>query len=212
MEPQECWTAIAGQRRAVAELLAGLATAEWETPSLCAGWRVRDVAAHLAMTPLPPGPLIMAAEAIRAGGRFHRFNHVMAVRHAQRPTTELVAELREHAGSRRLPAVTTVSNALFDVLVHSQDIAVPLGRRLPMPTRAAAAGATRVWTMGWPFWARRRFRGVRLTATDTDWSVGAGPEITGPIEALLLLLTGRAAALPRLTGAGLAHRSATATE
>lgn len=212
MDQEQSWTVIAGQRRAVADLLAGITAAEWETPSLCAGWRVRDVAAHLAIAPQPPGPLTMAVEAVRAGGRFHRLNHDIAVRYAQRPTAELVRELREHASSRRLPVVTNYRNALFDNLVHAQDIAVPLGRTLPMPTEAAAAGATRVWTMGWPFWARRRFRGVRLTATDTDWSVGTGPEVSGPIEALLLLLTGRAAALPRLTGAGLSRLPATATE
>jgi hypothetical protein len=57
--------------------------------------------------------------------------------------------------------------------------------------------------MGWPFWARRRLRGVRLLATDTDWVVGAGAELRGPISMLLLLMTGRAAAaLPHLSGAG----------
>jgi uncharacterized protein (TIGR03083 family) len=202
MNEDECWTVIADQRRLVADLLDDLTEAERDHPSLCAGWRVRDVAAHLALAPQPPGPLTMAAEAIRAGGRFHRLNHDMAVRHADRPGTDLVAELRRHADSRRLPAVTNYRNILFDVMVHAQDIAVPLDRPLPMPVRAAAAGATRVWTMGWPFWARRRLPGVRLIATDTDWSVGAGAEVSGPMAALLLLLTGRRAALSQLTGPG----------
>lgn len=147
----------------------------------------------------------MTADAVRAGGRFHRLNHDVAVRHAQRPVADLVDELRRHADSRRLPIVTNYRNILFDVMVHAQDIALPLGRTLAMPPAAAAAAATRVWTMGWPFWARRRLRAVRLTATDVDWSVGAGPEVTGPIDALLLLLTGRTAALSGLTGPGLAH-------
>jgi uncharacterized protein (TIGR03083 family) len=127
------------------------------------------------------------------------------VRHAARPTSELVAELRVHADSRRLPVVTSYRNILFDVLVHTQDVAIPVGRAVAMPPEAARAGATRVWTMtmGWPFWARRRLRGVRLRATDTDWSVGAGPDLEGPIGALLLLLTGRTeAALPHLAGPG----------
>ena len=71
-----------------------------------------------------------------------------------------------------------------------------------MPRVAAGAGATRVWGMGFPFWARRRLRGYRLTATEIDWSVGAGAEVRGPISAQLLLLTGRSAALPMLHGAG----------
>lgn len=193
------WIVVAEQRRAVADLLAGLTEPEWEHPSLCAGWRVRDVAAHIALAPQPPGPGTMAVEALRAGGRFHRLNHDLAVRHAGRPCTDLVAELRRHADSRRLPAVTNYRNILFDVMVHAQDIALPLGRRLPMPVDAAAAGATRVWTMGWPFWARRRFRGIRLVATDTEWSAGVGDERSGPIEAVLLALTGRPAGLARLS-------------
>jgi uncharacterized protein (TIGR03083 family) len=205
MNRDESWTVIAGQRRAVADLLADLTDPEWDTPSLCTGWRVRDVAAHLALAPQPPGPFTMAVEAVRAGGRFHRLNHDIAVRHASRPAVDLVAELRQHAGSRRLPAVTNYRNILFDVLVHAQDIAIPLKRDLVMPVRAAAAGATRVWTMGWPFWARRRLPAVRLVATDTDWSVGAGDEVRGPIAALLLLLTGRRAALPDLSGPGIAR-------
>ena len=74
-----------------------------------------------------------------------------------------------------------------------------------MPPAAACAGATRVWTMGWPFWAKRRLSGFRFRATDVEWAAGTGPnEVRGPIAALLLLLTGRTAALHRLTGDGMA--------
>ena len=72
-----------------------------------------------------------------------------------------------------------------------------------MPSEAARAGVDRVWAIGWPFSADRRLRGVRLRATDTDWSAGAGVELRGPIRILLLLLTGRTAtALPCLSGPG----------
>jgi hypothetical protein len=119
------------------------------------------------------------------------------------PTTDIVAELRTNADSRRLPVVTNYRNILFDVLVHAQDIAIPLGRDYPMPPEAARAGADRVWTMGWPFWARRRLRGLRLLATDIDWSAGAGAELRGPIGMLLLLLTARTTtAVPQLPGPG----------
>ena len=141
----------------------------------------------------------------RAWGSFHRLNHDVSVRHANRPGVDLVAELRAHAASRRLPPVTNYRNILYDVLVHGQDIAIPLGRRREMPPDAAVAGATRVWTMGWPFWAKRRFASFHLSATDVDWTAGNGfREIRGPIDALLLLITGRTVALDRLTGDGAA--------
>ncbi|BCB84984.1 maleylpyruvate isomerase family mycothiol-dependent enzyme [Phytohabitans suffuscus] len=204
MDSEESWQVITGQRRALADLLEGLSAGEWKTPSLCAGWRVRDVAAHIAMAPQVMSVRTMTVEWLRAGGRFHRLNHDLAVRHAEsRPTDRLVAELREHASSRRLPVVTNYRNILFDILVHGQDLAIPLRRPHQMPPAAARAGAARVWSMGWPFWARRRLRGVRLVATDVDWSAGAGVAVEGPVDALLLLLTGRvAAALPRLRGPG----------
>jgi uncharacterized protein (TIGR03083 family) len=206
MDRDESWRVIAEQRLSLADLLESLTEAEWEAPSLCDGWRVRDVAAHVAMASQPPGAWFMVREGVRARGRFHRLNHDVAVRHAGRPTSQIVGELRDFAASRALPAVTNYRNVLFDILVHGQDIAVPLGRDRPMPLDAARAGATRVWTMGWPFWARRRLRGVRLVATDTDWTAGEGAALHGPTDALLLLLTGRiAVALPRLSGPGRDH-------
>lgn len=203
MDREQSWRAIERERLSLADLLETLTEEEWERPSLCAGWRVRDVAAHVALAPQPPGPLAMLVEAVRARGSFHRLNHDVSVRYANRPGADLVAELREHAGSRKLPAVTNYRNILYDILVHGQDIAIPLGRARPMPLDAARAGATRVWTMGWPFWARRRLAGFRLHATDVEWTVGSGAPVHGPIAAILLLLTGRAAALPHLSGDGL---------
>jgi uncharacterized protein (TIGR03083 family) len=91
---------------------------------------------------------------------------------------------------------------LLDILVHGQDIALPLGRIRPMPTAAATAAAQRVWDMGFPFRARKRLAGLRLTATDADWTVGSGAGVEGPIAALLLLATGRDAAVQQLTGDG----------
>ncbi|MBL7498345.1 maleylpyruvate isomerase family mycothiol-dependent enzyme [Frankia sp. CNm7] len=203
MDSETSWKVIAEQRRALGDLLDGLPPGDWDAPSLCARWRVRDVAAHVALAPQPPSPVAMAVAGLRARGRFHRLNHDLAVRHADTMTGEqLVAELRRFADSRRLPAVTNYRNILFDVLVHGQDVAIPLGRPLPMPPAAATAALERVWTMGWPFWARRRLRGVRLRATDGEWSAGEGSDVQGPLAALLLLATGRPAALPHLTGDG----------
>jgi uncharacterized protein (TIGR03083 family) len=204
MDLEDSWRAITGLRLALADLLDELSPPEWEAASLCAGWRVRDVAAHVAMTPQVPGVRAMLADAVRARGRFDRLNHDVAVRHAEsRPPAQLVAELRTHAGSRRLPAVTNYRNIVLDVVVHSQDIAIPLHRELPAPRAAVVAAATRAWTMGWPFWARRRLRGLQLVATDADWTAGEGEPVHGPIDALVLLLTGRTAtALPSLAGPG----------
>ena len=47
MNTAQCWALVAGQRRELADAVAGLPGAAWDTPSLCAGWRVRDVVAHV---------------------------------------------------------------------------------------------------------------------------------------------------------------------
>ena len=203
MDREESWRVITEQRLGLARLLEGLSDDEWEQPSLCAGWRVRDVAAHVSLIALPPSPGTLLVDLLRARGSFHRLNTMASRRRAERAPNQLIADLRQHAGSRKIPVVSDQRNVLFDLLVHVQDIAIPLGVDLPMPLVPAAAGATRVWSMGWPFWARRQLRGLRLRATDTDWSAGAGAELRGPIGMLLLLLTGRTmTALPHLSGPG----------
>ncbi len=205
LDTDAVWAAVDRERLDLADLLDDLAPAEWTRPSLCAGWRVRDVAAHLALAQTGAGRA--ALDLLRAWGRPQRMIHDSAVRHAASPTEQLVGQLRGMAGSRRTAPGVTPLEPLLDVLVHGQDIAAPLGRPRSMPLAAARTAATRVWTMPWPMSTTfPRVRGMRLVATDTDWAVGEGDLVEGPIEALLLLLTGRTAvAVERLGGPGAAR-------
>src|SRR5437763_16826399 len=109
------------------------------------------------------------------------------------------------AGSRRKAPGVSHLEPLIDVLVHGQDIAIPLGRTRPMPTEAAMAAADRVWPDLFPWRARRKLSGFRFAATDCSWSAGDGLRVEGPIAAILLLLTGRDAAWPQLSGPGAAE-------
>src|SRR5215217_3960245 len=84
------WAAIDRQRLDLAALLDDLAPAEWEQPSLCAGWRVRDVAAHLALA--QTGAARAALDLLRAGGRLQEMIHDTAVRHATLPTARLAEQ------------------------------------------------------------------------------------------------------------------------
>lgn len=201
------WSVVDAERLGLAELLEGLSEEQWERSSLCTGWRVRDVAAHLTLA--HTGAVTAAMGLARARGSFDRMVRDTARRHAAVPTGRLIAELRAMVGSRRLAPGVSYLEPMLDVLVHGQDIAIPLGLPRRVPVDAAAAAATRVWNMGRPmsraFRARSRLRGLRLVATDADWSVGEGHRVEGSIEALLLLLTGRTAALDRLSGPGVAR-------
>jgi uncharacterized protein (TIGR03083 family) len=206
MDNEQSWQVIAQQRLAIADLLSRLTPEQWESPSLCRGWRIRDVAAHLTTVAQPPSAGSLLRDMVRARGSMHVLNTLVTKRRAQLPVDQLVIALREHAASRKPPIVSNEKNVLFDLLVHGQDIAIPLGLTLPVPIDAGAQAATRIWSMGWPFWAQRRLRGIRLVATDADWSAGSGAEVSGPIRVMLLLLTGRrATAAPLLTGEGVAQ-------
>jgi uncharacterized protein (TIGR03083 family) len=201
MDRDEVWRAIDAERGSLAGLLDDLSEREWETPSLCAGWRVRDVAAHLTLAQMGTFPAVVAA--VRAGGNFNRMVHDTAVRQARRlPAKEYATRLRAMAGSRRKAPGVSHLEPLIDVLVHGQDIAIPLGRSRPMPPAAAAAASDRVWPSLFPWRAERKLGGFRLAATDCDWSGGDGLLVEGPIGAILLLLTGRRAGLVQLSGPG----------
>ena len=200
MDRDEVWQAIDAERLSLADLLDDLTPQEWERPSLCAEWRVRDVAAHLTLSQTGVLPALVAV--VRARGNLNRMIRDTARHQGRRPTAEYAPLLRAMAGSRRTAPGVTHLEPLIDVLVHGQDIAVPLGRSRAMPARASAAAADRVWPNLWPFRAERRLRGFTFAATDDDWTAGAGPRVEGPIGAILLLLTGRPAALSRLSGPG----------
>ena len=201
MDRDEVWRAVDAERLSLADLLDSLGEREWETPSLCVGWRVRDVAAHLTLSQMGVVPAVVAA--VRARGNFNRMVHDTAVRQARRlPVKEYAPRLRAMAGSRRKAPGVSHLEPLIDVLVHGQDIAIPLGRSRPMPARAAAAAADRVWPSLFPWRAERKLGGFRLAATDCNWSGGEGLLVEGPIAAILLLLTGRRAGLAQLSGPG----------
>lgn len=196
------WSAVRSVRLGVADLLESLGEADWDAPSLCRGWRVRDVAGHLSVVPtITTWDMVSAAP--RAGFNPNRVNTRLAIRHGSRPPEEILAQLRAHAADRRTAWVLDTRNSLFDVIVHSQDIAVPLGRDFTVPADYSRRGLQRIWEMGWPFHARRRLAGLTLRATDTDWMVGTGPEVSGAALSLLLLLTGRTSTvLDSLHGSG----------
>ena len=193
MDDTQIWGFIDEQRADLADFLDTLTPEQWETPSLCAGWTVRQVAAHITQSATNWGRLTF--ELLRSGFRFNAVTLRMA-REDRRTPEEITAAMRAMVGGRRRPPGTTVADPLMDVLVHGQDIAVPLGIQRTMPTPAAVIAAERVWKMGFPFYARKRYPNVSFTATDADFSVGTGEEVRGPIQDILMTLSGRRAGLP----------------
>lgn len=204
MTTEQIWRAVATERTSLADLLAELTESDWDRQSLCADWRIRDVVAHVVQCTRANLGWILV-NLIRARGNVHGALRDAAIRHADRVTThQLVADLRAGAASRFTPVGTVPADRLMDVLVHGQDIAIPLGVVREMPAEAARSALDRVWATGSRFHIEERLAGHCLTATDIEWSAGDGLLVEGTAGALLLLATGRPAAAPLLTGPGAA--------
>jgi uncharacterized protein (TIGR03083 family) len=198
----EHWDTIAAERRALADQLDGLSPDQWATQSLCGAWTVRDVAAHLLVGPTVSIP-IFAVAMVRARGNFNRANEAMTARLAVRSTTDLVAELRARADSRFKPPGFGSEAPLTDVLIHGQDIRVPLGLDTPRPLAPWRDVLEFVVTPK----ARKGFVGaplppVHIEATDLEFSHGSGQPVSGPAIALALALLGRPALAAQLEGPG----------
>lgn len=110
---------------------------------------------------------------------------------------------RETAGSARRTPLSSPLDPLVDVLVHGQDIARPLGRVRAIPADLLPVALDHFWTSKF-YGTQKRFHGLRLIATDLNWTAGDGPhEVRRPAADLLLLASGRPAGLAALTGPGL---------
>ncbi|MHC9294740.1 maleylpyruvate isomerase family mycothiol-dependent enzyme [Mycobacterium sp. LTG2003] len=203
MNTDDIWRAVDTERRNLQHLLEQLTAPQWRHASLCEQWQIRDVVAHVVLS-TKAGVGRILVNVLRARGSINRMVCETAIRHASRTDDrELLSELRDSIGSSFTAIGTTPADRLMDLLVHGQDIAVPLDLRHEMPTAAAHLALERVWNPRFPFHAAKRLAPYRLCAVDAEWAAGTGPLIEGPVSALLMLATGRdSAAMPHLTGEG----------
>ena len=202
VDQQFVFAAVAEQRRQIASLLDGLDDAQLATPSLCLGWDVKTVAAHVIST-VEDGTRGFVRLAVRRGSLARAIDE-LARRRAQLPAAEIVASLRECADHPISPPLFGPLGPLADSLVHGGDIRIPLG--LPFePDTQLAAHAMDFLTGRWPigFVPLGRLRGIRLSATDVNRAWGSGADIHGPVAALMMSVCGRAALLQMLDGPGL---------
>jgi uncharacterized protein (TIGR03083 family) len=188
-------------RADLADFLRGLPAEQWDAPTLCDRWSVRDVVAHvISYDDLGPTGFVRRL----AAGRFDpdKANQVGVDQYASLSPDELLAELEGHLRPAGLTARLGGRIGLVDGLIHHQDIRRALGapREVPRERLAATLPLARVAP---PIRAFSRVRGLRLVATDIGWSSGRGPVVEGPAEPLLMAMAGRGQALDELAGAGL---------
>lgn len=197
--------AVAAERRELADVLDALSPEQWDAPSLCAGWRVREVAAHMSLgfrTSLPG----FAAELLRARGSLHRMTDRTARRDAAAlGRRELAALLRENAGHPWKPPAAGPTGALAHDVVHGLDITVALDHPRRVPEDRLRLLLDAVTPRSLRFFGVD-LTGIRLRADDLDWSYGEGTPVHGKAQDLLLVLFGRRLPPGRPNGGPEGHR------
>jgi uncharacterized protein (TIGR03083 family) len=200
----DTWEMIDAERTAVADLADSLTPAQWDAATLCTAWKTRDVVAHLNVGATSTTGKTLGA-LVRYGFRIDAMLQGEAIKDGKRSTEDLRKDARAAVGQRRTPPGIKPESLLVDYVVHEQDIRRPLGLPRTIPPDTLAAALDRVVDIGSSLVpGKKRSSGLRLRATDIGWEHGEGEEVSGPGEALLMNLAGRADALDELAGPGLA--------
>lgn len=202
MDAARIWSHVTAERLALLAILRDLAEDEWTRPSLCAGWRVQDVAGHVTASPqvrISDFPAML----VRGGFSYNKMILRDGQRRGQAPVEQILADHERLAGVHRAPPMLTPLEPLLDILVHTQDIVRPLGREYVAPTDALLLAADRARQMALFVGSRGIIRSVRMVATDADWVRGKGPTLEAPMRELVMVCAGRAPDMTLVSGEGM---------
>jgi uncharacterized protein (TIGR03083 family) len=191
---------IQAERGSLAEFLGTLTPEQWAAQSWCDKWKVQEVVGHLvAAANVTAGHFFPGL--VMSGFSFDRFVDKDLRQYAAGTPAEVEQRFDGIINSTRTPPGPKYV-ALGEVMVHGEDIRRPLGAKGDHPAEHLVTLAEAYKKTGVPLRAKKRLAGLKLTATDVDWSTGDGPEISGPAMSLILAMVGRAQALDDCTGPG----------
>lgn len=202
MKAHETWTYIHSERTQLAATLSSLTDSQWSAASWCEGWSVREVVGHV-VAAAEQTPLNFYKELIAAGFKFDVFAERGATKVAADSPAQLVRRLQARTTTTNRPPAPVLA-MLGEIVVHGDDIRRPLGLVHRSPEAALVAVADGWKNSNLLIGSKRRISGLRLRATDVAWSHGTGPEVSGPLQSLVLAMTGRKGSHPDLAGDGLA--------
>lgn len=194
------WSLVAAERGALADDLAGLTDEQWNTPSLCSGWSVRHIVAHLTAA-ASTGPGAFITQLAMAGFNFDKYaNAGLARRLGDSPVQTLAAfrAIQNSTTSPPGPKPTWVG----EVIVHGEDARRPLAIPHAYDPEALRLAADFYQGSNTLIGAKNRIAGLTLKATDQDWTHGAGPLVEGPMLSLVMAMTGRRSHVDDLAGPG----------
>jgi uncharacterized protein (TIGR03083 family) len=203
MKSAETWSFIHGQRAEFAETLATLSTEQWDSPSWCAGWSVRETVGHV-VAAAEQTPANFYKELASASFRFTTFTERGAKRFGAFAPEDLIHRLQARTSTTNHPPAPIMA-MLGEIVVHGEDVRRPLGLGGHQVPEAALVGLADSWKKSnLLIGAKRRVAGLALRATDVSWAHGDGPEVSGPLHSLVLAMVGRKGALGDLSGEGVA--------
>jgi uncharacterized protein (TIGR03083 family) len=198
----DIWPVIHTERKSLAGDLRPLTDEQWATASLCEGWTVRDVLAHLASAASLTPPTFLAT-LVGSGFSFDKLQAKgIAAHRGDSPADTLAGFEKVQASVKHPPG--PADTWLGEAIVHCEDIRRPLGIEHQYPTEAVVQVADFYKGSNLLIGSKNRIAGLALRAIDADWSHGTGPEVSGPILSLVMAMTGRKAVLDDLAGDGVA--------
>lgn len=201
MATSNTYSMLAAERTAFADYLTTLDAADWAQPSLCAGWTVRDVVAHVA-DGAALTPAIFLLDLIRSKFSVATMNSNGIARESEGTTEELIGRLKSRATNRSIFGKAMLS----EVVTHAEDVRAALaGSAVQHLPEALLAVASQFVSSPAPIGGKKRVAGLALESTDIPWVAGSGPLVRGPLVALILAISGRPAGLADLSGPGLAE-------
>jgi len=196
------WKLIHAERAAMSDTLASLTPSQWAEPSLCGGWSVQEAAGHI-VAGAEQTPAHFMKGMVVNGFRFNAMMDRGARRNGALPPAEIVRRLQATTSTTNHPPAPVMA-MLGEIVVHGEDIRRPLGLTYQPDSESLAACLEMYSKASFPVGAKKRIAGLRVVATDADWSHGAGPEVSGPGLSVVLAICGRSAGLAGLTGDGVA--------
>jgi len=192
---------VHAERASLSEYLDTLAPEQWVAPTWCEKWNVQQLVAHLTAAGNITAPHFLGGF-IKAGFNFDKTVDRDLRNYSGGSPADVKARYDAIINSNRKPPGPAYV-ALGEVMVHGEDIRRPLGARGDHPAEHLVTLAERYKKTGAPLRGKRRVEGLKLTATDVDWTSGEGPEVRGPCMSLILAMVGRTGALADCEGDGL---------
>ncbi|MBV8985052.1 MAG: maleylpyruvate isomerase family mycothiol-dependent enzyme [Acidimicrobiia bacterium] len=198
----DVWPTIHSERKALAADLDGVSAKAWDTPSLCDGWTVRDVVAHMTAATKLNAPKFFG-QLIGSGFSFEKVQAKGIAANRGTSPEDTLANFKAQLDSTGRPP-GPVETMFGESIIHAEDIRRPLGIQHTYPTEALVQVADFMKKSNLIIGTKKRVAGLSLEATDVDWRHGDGPTVSGPMLDLLMAMTGRKAVLGDLTGDGVA--------